>query len=86
MTRPYRVYRHGVAAAVLAPGILLAGCAPPSSTKQAAWDRYVEAESAYEDCRATPHRAPPPCRAEKAAYEAAREHYETGDAPPPAGH
>jgi hypothetical protein len=70
--------------AALVFGFSVTSCAPAGGPRAEAWRRYVEAESAYEDCRTPAHRAPPPCETEKAAYKAAREHYriETGDAPP----
>ena len=64
-----------VFAAMLILG-LLAACGAPamSDTRTAVWDRYVQAAEAYSNCRLR-GRTPAPCKAGKAASQAAEARY-----------
>jgi hypothetical protein len=80
MGRPNRADRRDVAvrarcltaAAAFAAALFpLTGCTRPPEIQEA-WNSYVEAQAAYDGCRA--HR-PQHCDLERAAFEASRERY-----------
>jgi len=83
MTRSHHACLRGLAAVMFL--YVLAGCAPEPVVRDAAWSRYVAAETAYRHCRLDTRLAPPPCEAERSAYKAAHERYllDTGTMPPP---
>ncbi len=79
MDRSHLAGRRGCAVAAsaavaLLPAVLLTGCISSPQTR-AAWDHYVKAEAAYEDCRSRRYPDPSSCRADAAVFEADRVRY-----------
>ncbi len=62
------------AAAALLPTVLLSGCTSAPQAR-AAWNRYVVAEAAYEDCRSRRPPDPSSCHAEEGVLETDRARY-----------
>jgi hypothetical protein len=63
-----------IALTILLPSLPTPCGAQPTDARSAAWDRYSRASEAFAECRLR-GRAPPPCKAEKAAAAAAEAQY-----------
>jgi hypothetical protein len=83
MARLPKTGRHFAAVAfhvavTIACGSTLACCVPPPQLRET-WHAYLQAQAAYDGCRARQHR----CEEQRAAYETARDAYYAAEAAHP---